>query len=255
MARGNSLFDSNGKSGAFFAATIAHGLLFTALGSADPPPPPAPVAEAMAVSLFDGAGLALEPAPATLPAAALIAVPAPVEPPPPEPPTTQPIEPPGPDSVLDFARRLIAKSPASLNIAPDKPSAAPPPVAVPATASAGRDCALEGPIQAALQASEPVRAALGKVPPTSRSVANAIMLWDGAWVDPAKLGGATAIDPIRDAIIAGIAAAPADCRGSLLRGPRLLAIVGGQDTTLIALGSGEWRWSDLQSSNTRAPAR
>jgi hypothetical protein len=124
------------------------------------------------------------------------------------------------------------------------PSQDPVAVAVAESAAPGHSCQLGGWLQAALRADPAVQAALAAIPRADRSIANAIMLWDVRWVrqPSSALNGASAL---RSALMVGVRAAPAECQTQLIRGPELLALTDSSGTTLIAIGSGEWRWADL----------
>jgi hypothetical protein len=119
------------------------------------------------------------------------------------------------------------------------------PIAASQTADSASTCQMAALLQTALAEDITVTTALAQVPRKARSVANAIMLWDGAWVDPAALGGSRALTPIQAAITAIIRTAPADCHDLVVLGPRLISIPDAQGATLLALGSGAWRWEDL----------
>jgi len=106
-------------------------------------------------------------------------------------------------------------------------------------------CDLTQAMQAALQNDPAVRDELALIPRQARSVANAIQLWDGAWVDAGALGGPAIVDPLRAAIVAVVSQAPAGCHDQAVLGPRLFAIVDPRGTIVVALGSGLWKWSDL----------
>lgn len=117
--------------------------------------------------------------------------------------------------------------------------------ASPQTAQPGVKCNLVVALQSALQGNPNVDAALASIPRGSRSVANAIMLWDGAWVTIASPAGEAPLAPLRSAIVEGLRAAPQDCREATNQGPILIPITGTPGTTVLALGSGSWRAIDL----------
>lgn len=106
-------------------------------------------------------------------------------------------------------------------------------------------CDLTRALQAALQNDAAVRNELAQIPRYARSVANAVQLWDGAWIDPNAIGGPAIADPLRAAIVAVVSQAPADCHDQAVLGPRLFAVVDPRGTIVVALGSGLWKWSDL----------
>lgn len=108
----------------------------------------------------------------------------------------------------------------------------------------GETCQLTQWVQGALQQDPSVRAALSAIPREARSLANAIMLWDGRWVESRAVSALQAT-PIREAIVVGVLTAPAACRDETIRGPLLIAVPDRFGTTLLAVGSGVWKWSDL----------
>ncbi len=121
------------------------------------------------------------------------------------------------------------------------PVSLPPAAATALPAPVAGSCDLTDTVQAALRADPTARSALGEMPPQAHSVANAVMLWDGRWID-----GGKALDRIRTIVLATLRAASADCREATQAGPRLIVIAGHPDFVL-ALGSGRWRWGDLDT--------
>ncbi len=113
------------------------------------------------------------------------------------------------------------------------------------TATMGGACDLTGPVQAALQSSELVAASVPQIPRDQRSVANAIMVWNAGWIAPDTQLEPAAFDAIRHVIAETVAAASAECRLQPQGGPRLIMLTGATENTVLALGSGTWRWQDL----------
>lgn len=133
-------------------------------------------------------------------------------------------------------------------------------VAAAAGEASGSACNLADWLQTALRDDARVQTALAALPVNTRSVAGAIMLWDGDWT-PAPQGGQVGIAVLRSAVLAGLAAAPPACLAETMRGPALLAIPEPRGATVLAVGSGEWRWQDLatgqaprhETANTSMP--
>jgi hypothetical protein len=118
-----------------------------------------------------------------------------------------------------------------------------------ASGSSGDPCALGEWLQAALKDDPAVQAALSNVPASARSVANAVMLWNGQWFSPPP-SAAQGLASIRALVVAGIASAPEGCRSQAITGPILITVGEAMAPTVLAVGSGEWRWQDLlESSN------
>lgn len=163
-----------------------------------------------------------EPAPAKV-------VPAPVEPLPMPPPVVEIALPPPP---------VISATPVSLDV--DRP-----------LSSSGAGCDLTDVVQSALRESAAAKAAIATLPAKARSVANAVMLWDGRWIDGGDATTRRALARIREVVLATVDGATADCRAQAQAGPRLILIPGTPDAVL-ALGSGRWRWGDLDGARSEA---
>jgi hypothetical protein len=112
-------------------------------------------------------------------------------------------------------------------------------------ADQGGACDLTGPVQAALEESVDVQMTLPRIPLARRSVANAIMIWNLDWVTSDDRLDVKARETIRDVVAGTIAAASPECRLQPQGGPRLVILPGEDGNTVLALGSGQWRWQDL----------
>ncbi len=122
--------------------------------------------------------------------------------------------------------------------------------AVAAASSDGDPCAVGAWLQAALQSDAAVQAALETIPRSARSVANAVMLWNGEWPQPSA-NAAQGMARIRALVVAGVLSAPESCQAQSIRGPVLITLGDPTNTTVLAVGSGEWRWQDLLQESTR----
>ena len=70
----------------------------------------------------------------------------------------------------------------------------------------------------------------------------AVMMWNGDWVRSGGQDG-KGLSAVREAIMWQVAFAPQACRNERMRKPVLLSLADG--STRFAIGSGDWRWSDL----------
>ena len=68
------------------------------------------------------------------------------------------------------------------------------------------------------------------------------MLWNGDWVQTGGQDG-KGLSAAREAITWEVAFAPEACRHQRMHGVVLLSLADG--STRFAIGSGDWRWSDL----------
>ena len=190
-------------------------------------------------------------------------------------------------AALHLGLLALLVSAGSLSPAPAKPSAAmtmiamtpdratgrPPPPALPsriaepqrvlrdlmfsdqpdASASgAAGDCAALPLITQALVADPGALAAMLAAPPEVRSIADAVVLWNGGWAPAASTPDAP-LAPARAAIELGLRALPDACLDEKIAGPRLIPIADGDRTMFIAIGSGNWSWRQLVEDPALTP--
>ena len=137
--------------------------------------------------------------------------------------------------------RLIEVAVVADVAAPSFEVAAAPPVA----AASGGDCSLSDAIGTALRDSPATPVAFAGIPVATRTVANALMMWDGSWaVMPADAGGA-GLAQLRTIVERTVRSAPASCQSATVTGPRLIVVPDGNASIVLAFGSGTWAWSDL----------
>jgi hypothetical protein len=123
----------------------------------------------------------------------------------------------------------------------------------------GRTCQLSTDAAVAIQQDPMAMAELAGLPPGVRSDADAVMLWNGKWYDqdipvPEPTGAVPTNGSLRLAIEKMVGAAPAACRDEAMVGPAFVPSPEGDRTTLLAIGSGAWRWSDLLPLPAICPA-
>ena len=142
------------------------------------------------------------------------------------------------DDVIPIAVKLI-QPPTDFVLDQFPPTLSPalPLTGVQTSGGGGKACGILAAVQSVVQSDLAVRAAIDRIPQQQRSVANAIMLWDRNWLG--------ADGPIQAAIRQTVAAAAPICRDEAVIGPRLLIVPGPGGVTVLALGSGAWRWSEL----------
>jgi hypothetical protein len=93
-------------------------------------------------------------------------------------------------------------------------------------------------VQKALRRDPLVHKAVAEVNRLGKSV----MLWNGDWVRSGGQDG-KGLSAVREAIIWEVAFTPEACRNARMHGLILLSLADG--TTRFAIGSDDWRWSDL----------
>jgi len=72
----------------------------------------------------------------------------------------------------------------------------------------------------------------------------AVRVWNGDWVQTGSEDG-KGLSAVREAIMWEVAFAPAACRAEPVHGLVLISLNEGSGSTRLALGTNEWRWSDL----------
>ena len=138
-------------------------------------------------------------------------------------------------------------------------------IAAPAQASGsgtGQGCSMATVIGKSISESPEAMAAVAALPQTVRSDTDAVMLWNGAWLDtgqapvlalvpglPALLGQ-DPVGTLKTVILTAVAAAPPACQGVESLGPQLIPVTEPGRTTMLVIGSGAWRWSALLEPET-----
>ena len=113
----------------------------------------------------------------------------------------------------------------------------------------GRGCSVASAVSAALIADKAAMAELATLPAEVRSEADAVMLWNGAWLDHAPEAqmqmAQSPIPALKRAVIDAVLALPAECQEVETAGPQLISVPEPGRTTMVVIGSGVWRWSNL----------
>ena len=102
----------------------------------------------------------------------------------------------------------------------------------------GGSCDLAQAVQRALRRDPQVRSAVDEA---NRS-GKAIMLWNGDWVRSGGQEG-KGLSAAREAVMWEVGFAPQACRNQRMHGLLLMSLADGG--TRFAIGTGDWRWSDL----------
>jgi hypothetical protein len=194
-------------------------------------------------------------------------------PPPPAPPPPKPEPKPEPKAEPQETKPLAAKSPPPRPLPPrhmtPTPRAAPTPVPSPSreppAAQAGTGTGVElsaaqiagaasadsGPAGGVCDMPRLLQRALRKDPlvqaAVARSGGKALMVWNGDWVQGEGEDG-KGLAAVREAILWEVGFAPKACRSEPVHGLVLLSMKDAPGATRLALGGGNWRWSDLLSS-------
>lgn len=101
----------------------------------------------------------------------------------------------------------------------------------------GGGCDMAQALQLALRRAPTVRTALAN----ANRLGKSIMIWNGDWVRSGAQDG-KGLSAVREVIMWEVAFAPEVCRQQRMQGLMLLSLDG---DTRFAIGSDDWRWSDL----------
>ena len=80
----------------------------------------------------------------------------------------------------------------------------------------------------------------------------AVMVWNGDWVRSGEQDG-KGLAAVREAIMWEVGFSPEACRRQPVHG--LIVLTLGDGVTRLAVGGGEWRWSDLLHVRGGVPVR
>lgn len=94
--------------------------------------------------------------------------------------------------------------------------------------------------------------AMVHAPPETRSVADAIAIWNAGWSEAAMVGPAP-LGPVRTTVLAALQSMTPECLEQAVAGPRLVPIPNGDRTMFLVFGSGDWTWKDVMA-DLPAPA-
>jgi hypothetical protein len=234
-------------------SVAAHLLIFLALMATQPPPTPIIPPEPIEVALMKmppkeeaPKGPAKGPAPAKKVA----------------PPKAKPTPKPKPPKPL--ARRLVARAvpPAPTKVvpldagevddipAPPQPSSAQLAGATTAESGGGgaggtgRNCNMVRWLQNKLRSDPAVHAALNEAHRSDWAGGRPVWVWNGDWVrSPGQEGPGLAV--VREAVIWEVGFAPEACRADTMRGLVVISMSDAPGAAKLAIGSGQWRWTDL----------
>lgn len=114
----------------------------------------------------------------------------------------------------------------------------------------GGQCDMVAYLQAELRKSASVKRAFASAHAATPD-RKAVRVWNGDWVRSHEQEGA-GLAVVREAILMEVAFAPAACRSQAMRGLVVIALHDDPGSLRLALGTSQWRWSDLLSPRRAA---
>lgn len=138
-----------------------------------------------------------------------------------------------PSKVVDEIKRLTQDAP---TFEPDSS----------ALAARSGQCATLNEISQAIIASPAAVTAVVQAPPETRSIAEAIVMWNAGWSSAASSPNAP-LGAARSVVEQSLSSVDDGCLDEQIAGPRLIAIPveGGRRTMFLVFGSGTWTWREL----------
>lgn len=121
---------------------------------------------------------------------------------------------------------------------------------VDSTTAASGGCKILEAVSAALVADPVAFAAVLAAPPETRSVADAIVLWNAGW-SPVAATTEGPLSAVRKAVETSLRGIEGSCLDEEVAGPRLIPVRTGERTTFVVIGSGKWSWRELLMSDDR----
>ena len=118
-------------------------------------------------------------------------------------------------------------------------------IASPGAETATAGCALARDAGQAIGQDPAAMAELDALPPGIRTSTDAVMLWNGQWLDLGSMPAGIDTGALRRVVEQVAADAPAECRDAEATGPQFIPIPERDRTVMIVVGSGAWHWADL----------
>lgn len=215
---------------AITASVAAHAGLALVLYSTYAGPPKQPEPPPVTVELFDN--LPMVPKPDNTPPAA--PKPDPIPDPPPKKSAVRPTK--APPRVTTIA---AADEPDEETINSDLEESELGGALTAGAGPSGRGCDMVRALQNALRKDRLVQAAVAEA-----HKGKAMLVWNGDWVKSRGQEG-KGLAAVRQAITWEIAFSPEACRTEPVRGLVLISLNDGPGAARLALGGGQWRWSDM----------
>lgn len=125
------------------------------------------------------------------------------------------------------------------------------------SAGSSQNCNAANALQMALQEDVLFKEALREIPRDDRSVANVIMAWDGQWIDtianhePSDRLANDLVFPqtLKQRIQDYVRTSSIECLNEIIEGPAFILISDDMETTILAFGSGTWKWVDVVAND------
>ncbi len=115
------------------------------------------------------------------------------------------------------------------------------------------ECTALDTVAKAIMGDPTVLASIHHAPMETRSIADAIVIWNAQWSEAAIAADAP-LEPVRLSVQATLSAVDEGCLDQAIAGPRLVPIPNGEGTTFLVFGSGSWSLRQLLAETEPARA-
>lgn len=113
-----------------------------------------------------------------------------------------------------------------------------------ATAASASGCAALETVTKSVLGDPLAVAAVLQAPPETRSIAEAIVVWNSGWNVATATAGAP-LERVRLTVSQSLRSVDEGCLDEPIAGPRLIPIPAGEGTMFLVFGSGSWTWRQL----------
>lgn len=114
-------------------------------------------------------------------------------------------------------------------------------------AAASGGCAPLEIVTRALVADPAAMSSVINAPLETRSIAEAVVIWNAGWSD-AAISADAPLGPARSVVEQSLETVDGSCLDAPIAGPRLVPIPDGDRTMFLVFGSGAWTWRELTAS-------
>lgn len=119
------------------------------------------------------------------------------------------------------------------------------------TEASSSGCSTLEEVSKAIVADPAAVAAVVQAPTDTRSVADAIVIWNAGWSEPTEAVDGP-LEPVRRVVVQNLSGLDEQCLDEPIVGPRFIPVPQGDRTLFLVFGSGAWNWKQLVETDDGA---